>query len=200
MLWPPFANYFRASPCYALHAQTFFLFWERSKRSSHSRHNSRLRPYHHPQNTLTQTQSWQPYIHVSPTPHAALSCLSHAASKEPPQTLSQRTSLRLVACCRAEDRQWPCQAQEADEGGEIWQLSLLFSPSDHPLCSVADLRGTSHCRGKTSHSEYLSWEGSSFVPGIKEYCGKLVSSMKPIHQQPWAQIPSVCCGQQALVT
>lgn len=100
---------FVPSPCHALHAQTFFRVSERSESSSHSRHDFRLRPYHHPQNTLAQTQTWQPCIHISSIPCPALSCLSPAVPKKPLQNLSQRTSLRLAPHCRAEDWQWHSQ-------------------------------------------------------------------------------------------
>lgn len=95
------------------------------------------------QNTPSQTQSQQPYIHVSPMPRPELSCLSPAASKEPTQALLQGTSLWSAPHWRVEVRRWPCQPQEGDTGGEIWQLTLLFSPSDHPHRSAADLRDTS---------------------------------------------------------
>lgn len=48
----------------------------------------------HTQNTLAQTQSWQMYIHICPTPCAMLSCLSPTDFKKPPQTLLQGTSFR----------------------------------------------------------------------------------------------------------
>lgn len=89
------------------------------------------------------------YIHICSTPCATLSFLSPKDFKIPPQTLLQGTSLRLDPQHRTEDSQWPCQPQEGDEGGEIWQLALLFFPFDHPPCPATDLRGMSHlCQGK----------------------------------------------------
>lgn len=77
-------------------------------------------------------------------------------------------------------------------------LSCFSHLSTHPALQLTLEAWATFAEGNLS--VYMAWKGSSSAPPTKDHCGKLVFSIQTFHQQPWVQIPSVCCGQQELAT